>query len=362
MKFLIIILLLTTISCSKSGFVVRTPAQDTNQALTYLDNTMGDWLESAKVNGSPCLSCHTSVPYSMVRPAYGQSEELDKMRNVIEQRVKTWKAEGVSSQNLTAWYPEFQAKSMSTESVANAISMIYMDRGVAEGTEKLSQTTEDALEIMWSMQKNSGNMKGGFDWLDVFNLKPFEAAGGDYWGASMVAISVSEAPDDYLKRADIQDNIENLKGYLKNNFDSYTLHEKLMGVWADHELGGGVLSNSQIKTTLDQVMGLQKEGGWSIHKLLGASVDEVPDGYATGLVTNILLRTGRAETPQAKKGLKWIRSSQNLINTGVLPNGAPSCGSWLGASPNGNGQSQFFTDISTSYSMLTLQTASKLGL
>jgi hypothetical protein len=178
----------------------------------------------------------------------------------------------------------------------------------------------------------------------------------------MLAVAIGEAPENYKSSAAIAENLEMLKDFIRRDFNKHTLHEKLMAVWADHELGGGVLSQNQIKNTMSEALSRYREGGWSIHSLLGVAGDNVPDGYATGMVTNIMLKKGMTEEVEVKGGLKWIRSSQRIGATGVLPDGRPGCGSWFGMSPNTNQASTFFTDISTSYSMLTLRTASRLGL
>lgn len=359
--FLLFMLCFTSLSCQKSSWVVRSPAQDTGLALEYLDERMRDWLTVGRSHGGQCLSCHTSVPYAMSRPAFGQSEELDTVRKIVEKRVKIYQAEGLDSPNLIPWY-EYTKESFSTESVANSITLIYMDKGEGLGSEKLSKEAKASLEWAFDMQIKEGPKKGGFLWLDMFNLKPFEAKGGEMWGASMLAVAIGEAPENYKANPLIQDNIKMLKEYLGREFNNHTLHEQLMVLWADHELGGGILTESQVKQTIKKTLTANKEGGWSIHKLLGVAGESTPDGYATGMVTNILLKKGMKEEIKVKNALGWIRGSQNIARTGVLPNGSPSCGSWFGMSPNSGAASTFFTDISTSYSMLTLKTASRLGI
>jgi squalene-hopene/tetraprenyl-beta-curcumene cyclase len=362
MKLSFFLLLFTQlVACQKSSWLVRSPAQDTGLALNYMDDRMRDWLNVGRTHSGQCLSCHTSVPYAMARPAFGQTEELENVRKIVEERVKIYKNEGIDSPNLKPWY-DYPKESFSTESVANSITLIYMDKGEGLGQEKLSKEAKASLDWAFEMQIKEGPKKGGFLWLDMFNLKPFEAKGGEMWGASMLAVAIGESPGNYKNNPMIQDNLKMLKEYLGREFNNHTLHEQLMVVWADHELGGGILTEAQIKQTIKKTLSNHKEGGWSIHKLLGVAGESTPDGYATGMVTNILLKKGLKEEVKVQNAVKWIRTSQNIVSTGVLPNGSPSCGSWFGMSPNSGEASTFFTDISTSYSMLTLKTASKLGL
>lgn len=304
------------------------------------------------------MSCHTTLPYAMARPAHGQSEELTKMRSLIEERVKLFDNIGFNG-NIPAWYEEFKQSSYSNESVMNAITLVYMDKGVDNPT--LGDSTKTALKLMWERQIKDGPHAGGFDWLDKFGLAPFENEGAAHWGSAMVAVAIGEAPENYKKNPLIKENLKNLRRYLKNNFENMNLHHQLAVTWANKEIGY-ILSPEQVKSVATKVLAAQSGGGWSIHKLLGiAGQGNIPDGYATGLVTNVLLKLDKGHTPEVKKSLKWIRSSQSVIDSGVLPNGQASCGSWFGMSPNSSGQSLFFTDLSTSYAMLALQTAKKLG-
>jgi hypothetical protein len=178
----------------------------------------------------------------------------------------------------------------------------------------------------------------------------------------MVAVAVGEAPDGYKNSAEIQENLKELKAYLKKDISNQTLHNQLMTVWADYELGGGIISETEKKKIINKVLTkAEANGGWSIHSLFGETAQEV-DGYATGFVTNIMMKLGYKDHATVKKGLKWIRTSQNVAATGVLPDGSPGCGSWFGSSLNHGAQSTFMTDLSTSYAILALQTASKMGI
>jgi squalene-hopene/tetraprenyl-beta-curcumene cyclase len=360
--FLIITLFLLA-SCQTNKWTtkaLRAPAQDEEQALRYMDKTTKNWLDGVSSHGGKCMSCHTTLPYAMARPAHGQSEELLSMRTAIEERVKLFDEVGFEG-NVQPWYESFKKSSYSNESVMNAITLVYMDKGVAQGTEELGGSTKTALKLMWERQVKDGEHMGGFDWLDQYGFAPFENKGSAHWGTAMVAVAIGEAPENYKNNPLIQENIANLRKYLQKNFDDMNLHHQLVVAWADKEIGG-ILSGEQVKEVTRKVLASQAEGGWSIHNLLNISGHStVPDGYATGLVTNIMMKLGKGDDVKVKGGLSWIRNSQTVANTGVLASGMPSCGSWFGMSPNSHKQSLFFTDLSTSYAMLALQTAKKMG-
>jgi len=228
--------------------ISREPAQDIESALNYLDLRNKDWLKGIHENNGSCLSCHTTLSYSLVRPSFGQSEELTRMREMIEKRVEIYSQGGLIGNGANQmWYPETIQESLSNEAVLNAVTLVYMDKGKEKGTEKLKSSTKKALDLMWKRQEVAGDLKGGFKWLDYFGLRPFEAKGAGYWGAAMVAVAVGEAPENYKNNPAIQENLNELKKYLKTNLANETLHNQLMVVWANQALDGTIISQAKVK-------------------------------------------------------------------------------------------------------------------
>ncbi|MGK0367937.1 MAG: hypothetical protein ACI9QD_001077 [Thermoproteota archaeon] len=365
-NLLTLVIGLTVITACSNGFRSRTVAQaEEEAALAFLEESNRRWEVEGHNSAGKCASCHTTMGQAMVQPAHGQSEQMNRVRLMTEERVKIFKEEGFRGLRNKPWY-EIE-RSFSTESVVNASTLVFLDKGAER--EVLSQSAEDALEIMWKRQiTEPGSKKGGFMWLDQFAMAPMEDANSPYWGSAMAAVTTGNAPDEYRTRANVQENISELKKYLARDLENQTPHNQLMALWANHELGGGIVNAEQEKRIIKDILGrADSGGGWSIHSLLANSSSinnnlRKAEGYGTGYVTNILLKIGYHEKREVKKGLKWIRGNQGVVSTGVLPDGRPACGSWVAVSPRGGAPSRYLTDISTSYSILALRSATKLGI
>lgn len=348
-------LLLTLSACySPRSVQLREPAQAKDPALSYMDKTTKNWLDGVSNGDRKCISCHTTLPYAMIRPKHGSSAESTRLRKVVEKRVNLYKTKGFVAE-VDAWYEDYREQSLSNEVVMNALTLIYLDLGKKDSLDALSAETRSALNIMWQRQD-----KGGFAWLDVFDLKPFEAKGAAEWGAAMVAIAVAKLPAAYHK--EVATNLKSLRAHLKSRFSKLNLHNRLSIVWA-HQTLGGILTESQVKAVLSEVKGLvNKDGGLSIMKLISASGKKASpsDGYATALTAIVLLHSGEGKSATVTNAVNWIKENQKTQNQKILPYDTSDAGSWFGMSPNHEEQSLFFTDLSTSYAMLALHEYQKI--
>lgn len=345
--------------------VKRFPAQEIDEvkALKYLDSRSANWLTTSISNshdgGTRCLSCHTTLSYTLTRPEYGDSPELQEIKKFIELRVQEFNGSGFRG----AWYGQFEEGSLSTETVINAVSLTSMDLPKGEG---LNPITEMALNQMWDRQIKNGVNAGGFAWLDGYALEPLESKNAGYWASSLVASTVSDIPG-YTERPEVKEHIKKLKKYLADHFDEQNLHNKLMAIEADKKLGFDVIPKSKIKKTLTEVLALSEEGGgWDLHKLIGRAGIGAPDNYATAIVVKAFVEIDQGRNSKIKEGLGWLRGRQNLSKVNISSIPERSCkslvGSFFGHSVNHQKTSLFMTDLATAFSLKALKMAEKKGL
>lgn len=341
----------------------RIPAQavDESKALEFLDSRSANWITTTISNnhdgGTRCLSCHTTLSYTLTRPEYGDTPELQKIKSLIEARVKEFDANGFNG----AWYSQFEKGSLSTEAVINALSLTSMD---LPGN-NINPLTELALKQMWDRQLTSGIDLGGFDWLDGYDLAPLESKNAGYWATATIATVVTDIPG-YTSRIDVAPKIASLKKYLANNFDEQELHNQLIAIEADKKLGSNVIPKAKVDKTMAKVLSLMEtNGGWDLHKLVGRPGIGMSDNYATAIVIKAFVQTGKANHPKIKKALSWLRGNQNAeIRNQYLPGNSCSSivGAFFGHSVNHNRTSLFMTDLATAYSLKALKMAKAAGL
>jgi squalene-hopene/tetraprenyl-beta-curcumene cyclase len=241
-----------------------------------------------------CMTCHTNYLYMLARPALGGADEAHRsVRKYAEDLVtRRWPEKG----------PRWDA-----EVVMSALTLAAND---AATNGKLHPVTKVALERMWTVQQASG----GFAWISC-DWPPFES--DHEFGATMAALAVSIAPDNYAQTPAATEGIGKIKAYLIKT-PMPTLHHRLMLLWAD-TYRPGWLTLGERQALVDQLLSLQHEdGGWSAASLGnwqradGSPQDEkTSDGYATGLAVYLARRAGvSANDPRLVKGVVWIKSNQ----------------------------------------------------
>jgi len=339
---------------------------DQKAAASYLDQRAEWWMSwprAARDHETFCVSCHTAVPYAMSRPtlrkALGEpgpsASERKLLENVIK-RVRLWKEVEPFYKDADRG-PYKSVESRGTESVLNALILASNDAGNGEQNAHLSGDTRAAFENMWAEQQTSGAQKGAWLWLR-FKNEPWEADDSDYYGASLAAIAVGIAPDNYRAKPEIQNNLRMLRDYLNREYAAQTLSNRAVLLWASAKLPG-LLEPDRQKALLSELLSKQQtDGGWSLTSMSGdwKRHDGTPqepqsDGYATGLITFALQQAGLPrENPQLKKGLGWLIANQNR-----------SEGFWLAYSLNNNDQhhispdtARFMKDAATAYAVLSL--------
>jgi squalene-hopene/tetraprenyl-beta-curcumene cyclase len=340
---------------------------DQKTAASYLDQRANWWMEwpkSARDHQTFCISCHTAVPYALSRPALRKSlaesapspNERRLLDNVTK-RVRLWK-------EVEPFYKDADrgayksVESRGTESVLNAL--ILASNSAQTG--QLSADTRTALDNMWAEQQTTGDKKGEWLWLRFAN-EPWEADDSDFYGATLAAIAVGTAPENYRARPEIQSNLKMLREYLNREYDAQTPINRAVLLWASAKLPG-LLDPEKQKAIIAELFSKQQpDGGWSLSALSGSwkRHDNTPqepksEGYATGLITLALQQSSiPGDNPQLKQVIAWLTANQNKTD-----------GFWLSYSLNNNvanhmspDTARFMNDAATAYAVLALSESAR---
>ena len=331
-------------------------------AATYLDGRIDWWMEwptAARENGTVCVSCHTAVPYALARSSlHATSDTLGaterRLLKSVTERVRTWKTIG-------PFYPDERyqapktAQSRGTEAILNALILARQDARPG----KLSSTTRQAFDNLWSLQERTGPATGAWPWLN-FELEPWETADARYYGAALAAIAVGYTPADYRSNPDIASRIDLLRGFLTRRHERERLFNRLTLLWASTGLPG-LLDADERASIVDTALDAQQDdGGWSLASMGafersdGTPIDVRSDGYATGLVTFVLHRANAPRAGEAiGRGRDWLIARQD-----------PTDGSWPATSLNktrdpDTDTGRFMRDAATAYAVMALTTTER---
>jgi squalene-hopene/tetraprenyl-beta-curcumene cyclase len=332
-------------------------------AAEYLDSREKAWFvwKPAIASGTPCVSCHTSVPYLIARPALrralgesGRTEYETGLVDGVRARVTKTDANdlfaGISKNKLLS------QQVLGAETVLAALVLVLDDAGRGDA---LSPETEKALKRMWLLQIRTGNAKGAWLWSD-FDLDPWETPDAAFFGAALGALATGATPAEYQARPEIQANVAELKDYLRSTQKRQPLHNRLILLWAASRLHD-LLPEADRKAIFEEVWRKQEaDGGWTLPSLgawkkrADAPPAEGSNGYATGLVAFTLEQAGiRGSDARLARSLAWLKSHQN-----------PESGYWVAESmnhrhENGSMPALFMRDAATGYATLALLGSSR---
>jgi squalene-hopene/tetraprenyl-beta-curcumene cyclase len=327
---------------------------DPKAAAAYLDGRMSWWAawpSAARDHDTFCVSCHTSLPYALARPALrnalgeqDSSADERKFLDNIAKRVSLW-------DEVLPFYsdekngPPKSAESRSTEAVLDALVLSRYQ----------SPAAKDALRNMWALQLKTGEKRGSFTWLNFHN-EPWEADDSAFWGAALAGLAAGWAPEAYRNSAGIQANLAMLGEYLQRERQNQSTLNRAVALWASGKLPQ-LLKPEQREAIVAEILGSEcEDGGWSASSLVlkgwkrkdGTPMDAGSDGYGTGLMVTALEQSGTASARAAiARGRAWLERHQD-------PSGA-----WLSTSLNkrrdpATDAGRLMTDAATAYAVLAL--------
>jgi squalene-hopene/tetraprenyl-beta-curcumene cyclase len=332
---------------------------DPRAAASYLDSRQSWWMtfpNAARDHETSCVSCHTTLPYALARPALRASTRETalsvterKLLDNVTKRVRLW-------QEVEPYYPDQTrglpktSESRGTEAILNALILATYDARAGGLTDESRQ----AFSNLWALQFKTGDLAGAWAWLN-FHLEPWESSGGSYFGAALAAIAVGTAPGEYASSSDIQDRLKPLREYLRRGVETEYPFNRLMTLWASTKLSS-LLTPDQRRAIIDSVLRLQHDdGGWTMSSLGpwkrtdGTPQETNSDGYATGLIAFVLQQAGVASTePAIRNAILWLVRHQNRTS-----------GMWTASSLNKQRDPEtdigrFMSDAATAYAVLAL--------
>jgi squalene-hopene/tetraprenyl-beta-curcumene cyclase len=345
------------------------PTWNRDAAAQYLDKRevwWQQWKSAQKDHGTLCISCHTVVPYALVRPALrgagagntisGMTPPEQVMMLSVEKRVAGW-SDMVPFYSDAKSGPGKTAESHATEAVLNAILLASYDTRIGH----LRPVTRTAFDNAWALQENAGPLAGAWKWQD-FHLAPWESSDSNYQGAALLMFEALNAPDGYAKDPAVRPHLDRLRAYLGREYATQPLMNQLYVLWAspkDPKLLSPANRQALLKALQTQQ---QPDGGWRMaalekHERKDHSPEPTAsDGYATGLAVLALEASTSPRHPELgtslilRDGLAWLRTHQQKDGT------------WLAASMNKERDPEtdaavFMTDAATGYAVLALENA-----
>ncbi|PYR98933.1 MAG: hypothetical protein DMG15_26120 [Acidobacteria bacterium] len=310
-------------------------------AADYLDSRQKEWFAwpRATVEGGVCVSCHTGVTYLLARPllrqALGESQPTTYEKGLLE---------GIHAQ------AETEGNRQGAEAVFAALFFSLRN----PNSKTLSADAKRAFDRLWSLQIREGKDRGAWKWPNA-NHDPWSTPDAPFYGASLAALAVGNAPAEYRERPEIQGRITALTDYLEREQATQPLHNRLALLWASSKLPV-VLSTPLRQALLDEILRAQQpDGGWAIASLgpwrphPDAPPSNGSNGYATGYVAFILQQAGmgHSDKPLAR-ALDWLTAHQDHQS-----------GAWPADSLNSRHepdsmQFRFMQDAATAFASLAL--------
>jgi squalene-hopene/tetraprenyl-beta-curcumene cyclase len=319
------------------------------------------WPRAQKDHGTVCISCHTVVPYAMVRPelrrVLGDAAMTDPEKTMlesVEKRVGDW-AEMAPFYSDEKYGKGKAAESRATEAVLNAVILASYDRTAGDRARgEVRPVTRTAFDELWALQEADGPLAGAWKWQD-FHLGPWESAESGYQGAALLMVAAVNLPGGFAQEPGTREHLDRLRDYLRRNYSAEPVVNRLYVLWASAK-EPGLLSSAERKALVESLRAQQQvDGGFRTAGLDARErVDHTAqatgsDGYATGLAVLALEAVGTSRRDGTLRwSLDWLARNQQ------------SDGTWVAASLNKERDPKsdpalFMTDAATAYAVMALE-------
>ena len=315
-----------------------------------------NWPRAQKDQGTVCVSCHTQLPYAMVRPILqrglgesGMPAANKVMLDSVEKRVSHW-SEMIPFYSDEKSGPGKTVEAHATESVLNAVILASYD--TAQG--HLRPITRTAFDNAWALQQDKGEWNGAWIWQN-FHLGPWEGEESGYQCAALLMATTLSAPDGYAKQPEVKAHLDRLEAFLRRGYTTQPVLNQLYVLWAAATTPG-LLTPAERKSLLATLRDQQQaDGGWNTTNMDERErKDDSPeptesDGYATGIAILAMEMAGvPRRDPVLQRGLDWLTTNQQ-------PDGA-----WRAVSINkkrdpASDPALFMQDAATAYAVLALE-------
>lgn len=279
----------------------------------FLDRGALAWTRS-----QGCVSCHTTGTYLVTRPALSAvlGPPREEVRNLFVSRLRA--RQRLSREDFGRVGPKNNGTA--------AGEVVYLAAGLAEWdrwvTGRLSEETVEALDLMFSIQLDSGA------WYNPECWPPFES--DSFHLATQAAMAVAAAPN-WVERAgpEARAGLAKLRAYLRTTPPPHDYGRVLL-LWAASRLPD-LLTGEQCRQLVDQIWSRQRaDGGWSLRDFaapeewgdgsraarLRAELEFTrpsSDGHQTGLALVVLREAGvSAADPRFQRGLLWLENNQRI--------------------------------------------------
>jgi hypothetical protein len=328
-------------------------------AVAYLDGRevwWQQWPRAQKDHGTVCISCHTQVPYALVRPTLRRdqgeaalSAPERAMMTSVEERVNHW-AEMAPFYTDAKNGPGKTVEAHATEAVLNATMLASYD--AAHG--HLRPVTRTAFDHAWELQRQSGDLAGAWIWQN-FHLGPWEGEESGYQGVALLMVETLHAPDGFASEPETRRHLDLMRAYLRREYAAQPVMNRLYVLWASAK-EPGLLTATERNALLAAVRDAQEaDGGWRT-----AAIDErerkddspepaESDGYATGLAVLAMEESGTPpHDATLRGGLAWLAAHQ-------LKDGSWSAESINKQRDPDSDAAPFMRDAATAYAVLALE-------
>jgi squalene-hopene/tetraprenyl-beta-curcumene cyclase len=308
-------------------------------ALDYMEQGALAWTGERQ-----CVACHTNGSYMVVRPL--MTPQLGQPQQALRDFF------------VTTLHEQLAADPAKQPPDVDPTQVVYVAAGLAiwdaHVLHRLSPETEQALALMFKLQRNTG------DWpIADDNNPPLESS--TYQLATVAARAVGNAPGWLTRQrgTPLEAQVNRLEDFLRAEGKMQGDYDRTDLLWAASELPG-LLDAKRVRDLIEMISKHQRaDGGWSIRSFAQPEqwgkgnrgprlraeadlADPPSDGHMTGLAIVALRKAGvPSSDARIQRGVSWLLANQR------------ASGRWWTRSLNTDNW-QFISYSSTVYPLLAL--------